>query len=319
MNAAVVTSFDQPPRYQPFADPVTQSPNGEVVSVLAAGLHPRARSGAAGSHYTGAGELPLIPGIDGVGHDEQGELRYFVLPDTRLGSMAERVAIDRRRSVALPPDTDVTMVAAAMNPAMSSWIALRERISFEPGQKVLVLGATGNAGQLAVQVAKHFGAGVVVAAGRDGERLRMLRGLGADATVSLAGDPHTWTAVLAGAAANVDVVVDYLWGPPTELVIPAMLMARENRSRLLQWIQIGSMADRELTLPSEWLRAANIQIMGSGQGSVSTRAILGVLPAIAAEISSGAFALDVVPKPLRDVETVWTSPIGAGQRVVLVP
>ena len=95
-----------------------------------------------------------------------------------------------------------------MNPAMSSWVALRRRIAFQPGAAVLVLGATGNAGRLAVQIARHLGAGHVVAAGRDAERLAALAGLGADVTVSLDDD------ALGGAAADVDVVIDYLWGAP---------------------------------------------------------------------------------------------------------
>ncbi len=91
-------------------------------------------------------------------------LRYFILPDTRMGAMADQTVIDTRRSIALPEESDPIAVAAGMNPAMSSWIAPRQRVRFQAGQDVLVLGATGNAGQLAVQVAKLLGAGQVIAA-----------------------------------------------------------------------------------------------------------------------------------------------------------
>ena len=156
----------------------------------------------------------MIPGLDGVGRDPDGRLRYFILDDARFGSMAEQVVIDPRRSLVLPTGADVLTVAAAMNPAMSSWIALRKRIAFEPGQSVLVLGATGSAGQMAVQMAKHLGAGNVVAAGRHPERLALLTDLGADVTISLAGDPKAVDRSLGDAAADIDVVIDYSGAPP---------------------------------------------------------------------------------------------------------
>ena len=143
MKAAVVSSFGTPPHYEEFPVPVPAGDNDMVIDVIAAGLHPRVRSQADGSHYTSTGELPLVPGIDGVGRGADGRLRYFVLPDTPMGAMAEQTVIDTRRSIVLPGDADPIAVAAAMNPAMSSWVALRQRVPFQAGQNVLVLGATG--------------------------------------------------------------------------------------------------------------------------------------------------------------------------------
>ena len=143
--------------------------------MIASGLHRRVRSQADGSHYTSTGALPLVPGVDGVGRLPDGTLRYFALGDTTSGAMAEQTVIDLRQSFELPGGSDPVQVAAAMNPAMSSWVALRRRIDFQPGQAVLVLGATGSSGQMAVQVAKQLGAGRVIAAGRNPERLAGLR------------------------------------------------------------------------------------------------------------------------------------------------
>src|ERR1700678_1264834 len=151
MHAAVVRSFDAPPRYETFQTPRPSGEHEIVVEVLAAGLHPRVRSGAAGSHYTSTDALPLIPGIDGVGRSEDGQLLYFVAFDGTFGTFAERTVIDRRRAVALPDGVDALAIAAAMNPGMSSWMALRKRISFKAGEKVLVLGASRSAGRMAVQ------------------------------------------------------------------------------------------------------------------------------------------------------------------------
>ena len=105
--------------------------------MLAVGLHPRVRSGAAGAHYTSSGTLPMIPGIDGVGQRPDGRRVYFVAADDVIGTMADKAVIDARRSIELPDDADVAKVAAAMNPAMSSWVALRRRVPIEPGQSVL--------------------------------------------------------------------------------------------------------------------------------------------------------------------------------------
>jgi NADPH:quinone reductase-like Zn-dependent oxidoreductase len=303
MRAAVVTEFGSAPRFEDFPVPVPDE--GELlVDVLAAGLHPRVRSQADGSHYTSTGELPVVPGIDGVGRGPDGLLRYFVLPDTTMGSMAERTVIDIRRSVVLPPSSDPVAIAAAMNPAMASWIALRRRVTFQAGQNVLVLGATGNAGGMAVQVARHLGADRIVAAARSTERLA---GLGADATVLLAD--------LDNAAADVDVVLDFLWGAPTEAAMTAVVTGRADRSRPLTWIEIGSVAGPTAAIPSAALRAARLQLVGSGQGSVSSRDILAELPALAAEITRGTFSVDADAVPLADVEKAWTE---TGRRIVFV-
>ncbi|WP_448061181.1 zinc-binding dehydrogenase [Cellulomonas hominis] len=318
MKAAVVSSFDTAPRYEDFPAPVAGG-DEMVVDVLATGLHPRVRSQADGSHYTSTAELPLVPGIDGVGRGADGLLRYFILPDTTLGAMAEQTVIDPRRSVVLPAGSDAVAVAAAMNPAMSSWVALRQRTQLQAGQDVLVLGATGSAGQMAVQVAALFGARRIVAAGRDAERLAALPALGATDTVLLDGDADAVARRLGQAAADVDVVVDYLWGAPTAAAMVALVTDRTDRGKPLTWIEIGSVAGPDATIPSAALRAARLQIVGSGQGSVSTREILAELPALAAEITRGTFDVDARPVPLADVEQAWADSARTTQRIVLLP
>jgi NADPH:quinone reductase-like Zn-dependent oxidoreductase len=319
MHAAVVRRFDRSPRYEDFAAPTPSDPNQELVDVLASGLHPRVRSQADGSHYTSTDQLPLIPGIDGVGRRSNGSLVYFVLPDTVYGSMAEHAVIDVRRSITLPPDADPVLLAAAMNPGMSSWVALHRRVPFAPGQSVLIMGATGSAGQLAIQIATHLGAGAVVAAGRGADRLAALAGLGADDTIDLAAAPDAVASEVATKAAEVDVVLDYLWGAPAEAAIMPLLTARADRSRLVSWVQIGAVAGADISLPSAALRQANIQFLGSGQGSVSPAGFLAVLPDLAAEIARGSFTIDAAAKPLADVESIWNAPGGTTERIVLVP
>jgi NADPH:quinone reductase-like Zn-dependent oxidoreductase len=318
MNAAVVTSFAEPPHYQQFEVP---QPSGDEVlaDVLAVGLHPRVRSGAAGVHYTSTGTLPMIPGVDGVARLSGGQVVYFAADDDVLGPLADKTLVDPRRSVELPPGTDVAKVAAAMNPAMSSWVALHRRVPLQSGQSVLVLGATGNAGAMAVQVAKRLGAGRVVGAGRDLGRLQALLPAGADDVVQLTDDAAATSAALASAAAETDIVIDYLWGKPAQHAITALLTARSDRSRELNWIQIGSVAGPTIELPSAALRSANFRLQGSGQGSVSPRAYVAELPALVEEISKGTIAVQARTVPLAQVEEAWTAKEVPGERIVLVP
>lgn len=319
MKAAVVSSFASGPRYEDFPDPTPAGAGETLVDVIAAGLHPRVRSQADGSHYTSTGDLPLVPGIDGVGRDPDGALRYFVLPDTTSGSLAEQTLIDTRRSIVLPEVADPIAVAAALNPAMSSWVALRRRIRLEPGQNVLVLGATGNAGRMAVQVARLLGAGQIIAAGRDAGRLADLPALGATSTLPLPADTADAADPLNPFADEIEVVIDYLWGAPAAAVMTALVTHRTHQQRPLTWIEIGSVAGPTAAIPSAALRATNLQIIGSGQGSVSTHDILAELPTLATEITNGTFHIDARPMPLTDVQQAWADAPHTRQRIVLQP
>lgn len=318
MRAVVVTSFDQPPVYQEFPTP---RPTGSqlLVHVLGSAIHPRVRSQADGSHYTSTEDLPLIPGIDGVGRDADGRLRYFILSDTTLGAMAEQTLIDPRRSVVLPDGVDPVVIAAAMNPAMSSWIALRRRIAFQPGSRVLVMGATGNAGRMAVQIAKRLGASHVAAAGRNRHTLTALPALGADTVVDLGQDEDAVQRDLAAVGKDVDVVIDYLWGATTAAALSAIVPARTDDSQQLTWIQVGSITGRESSIPSAALRACNLHIVGSGQGSVSPRDILAELPALATEVTTGDYDIAARAVPMTDVAEAWTEAAHTHDRLVITP
>ena len=313
MRAAVVTSFDSPPSFQEFDAPTPDGPNEVLVDVVASGLHRRVRSQADGSHYTSTGDLPLVPGVDGVGRMPDGTLRYFALGDTTWGAMAEQTVIDLRQSFQLPDGADPVQVAAAMNPAMSAWVALRQRIDFQAGQTVLILGATGSSGQLAVQVAIRLGAGHVIAAGRDPQKLAGLPALGAGTVVRLGESPG-----LGDVAAEVDVVIDYLWGQATVDAMTAIATNRHDDMRPLTWIEVGSVAGPTAAIPSAALRALPLQIVGSGQGSVSTAALVAELPTLVDEISSGALHIDAHAVPLGDVESAWQD-ADSNARIVFTP
>jgi NADPH:quinone reductase-like Zn-dependent oxidoreductase len=313
LKAAVITSFDRPPRYSNFAEPVPRGPGEMLVEVLAVGLHHLTRARASGAHYSSAGELPLVPGVDGVGRGTDGKLRYFAQGPGQIGTMADKTVIELDHSIELPSDSDPITVAAAMNPAMAAWLALRCRVPFQKGQKVLILGATGNSGSMAVQIARHLGASQVVAAGRDEHKLAKLPALGATEIVTL-GDAR-----LGALAREVDVVLDFVWGDSSMHVMESVLKQRPDRSLPLTWIHIGSMAGEVAAIPGAFLRSANLQIVGSGQGSVSGRDILMELPVLVKEIVRGTFRIDVKATPLSTVEQVWTEAAHTSARIVFTP
>lgn len=318
MRAALVTRFGETPRYGDAPEPTATAPHEAVVEVVAAALSPRVRSHADGSHYTSTSELPLIPGIDGVGRLSDGKLIYFLLPDTNKGSMAERTTIDLRRSIPLPDNADPLRIAAVMNPAMASWVALRRRIEFEPGQSVLILGATGNAGRCAVQVAKQLGANQIIAVGRGAAQMGELARLGATDIVELADDPARVKNHLAEAGKDVDVVVDLLWGEPAKNALYAIVPHRSDAEQRLAWIQVGSVAGLESSIPSAALRAVNLQIIGSGQGSVTPRDYRQEIELLAAEVMKGTLDTAARQVPLSQVEAAWADTRSA-ERIVIVP
>ncbi|MFT3837921.1 MAG: zinc-binding alcohol dehydrogenase family protein [Myxococcaceae bacterium] len=312
MKAAVVTSFKVPPKYSERQAPKASSNEELVVDVVASALHPRVRSQADGSHYTSTGQLPLVPGIDGVGRDRDGRLRYFVLDDTPAGALAEQTVIERRRSIVLPSDCDPVTIAAAMNPAMGSWLALRCRIPFKKKQNVLVLGATGSAGRMAVQVARHLGAGQIVAVGRQDTLLEKLPSLGATSVAKL-GDP-----ALSALCREVDVVLDFVWGEASAQTMVALITARADRSRPVTWVEIGSVSSPTAPIPSAALRAARLQIVGSGIGSVPGNEIVDELPALVKQIAKGVLRIDARSAPLSQVEREWALQ-PSDTRIVFVP
>jgi len=313
LKAAIITSLDRPPHYGDYADPVPNEPDEMLVEVLAAGLHHVTRSRASGSHYSSSGRLPLVPGIDGVGRGADGKLRYFAQGPGQIGTMADKTVIGLDHSIELPVDSDPVTIAGAMNPAMASWLALRCRMSFQHGHKVLILGATGSSGSMAVQIARHLGAPQIVAAGRDESKLAKLPALGATTIVPL-GDLR-----LGSFAREVDVVLDFVWGESAVRVMEAILKQRADRSSSLTWIHVGSMAGEVAAIPGAFLRSTRLQIIGTGYGSVSGREILMELPALAKEIARGTFRIDVKATPLRNVEQAWSEASHTGERIVFTP
>lgn len=304
MKAAIVEGAGRPPVYAAFSDPVAAE--GEcIVTVTAAAISQVVKSRASGAHYSSSGKFPFVVGIDGVGRLEDGRRVYFLMPRPPFGSMAEKAVVPVARCLALPDALDDVTAAAIANPGMSSWAAYTERAKLRVGETVVVNGATGTSGRLAVQIAKYLGARKVIAVARNAEALKSLPALGADVTIALGDDEAALEAALKGQfAEGVDVVIDYLWGKSAERLLAAG--ARHGRDAVpMRYVQVGSMSGADITLPSAVLRSSSIELMGSGIGSVPLERLVQAVDGLLRATVPGGFKIASRVVPLSEVEQAW--------------
>jgi NADPH:quinone reductase-like Zn-dependent oxidoreductase len=312
VHAAVLHEYGVP-RYGAFEDPLAGEGQA-VVEVAAAGLNPVDVSKAAGTFYAGKPPLPSIAGQEGVGRVAGTERRvYFDRPIAPYGSMAERALVDPGSLMELPEGLDDGVAVALGVAGLAAWLALDWRAELRPGETVLVLGATGTVGQIAVQGAKLLGAGRVVAAGRDEGALRRAAELGADATVALSGADDLTAAFRDAAEGDVDVVVDPLWGEPAVAALGALGV----RGRL---IQIGQSAGAQASIPSAIVRGRLAEIRGHTNFLAPDDVRRAAYRTMAEHAAAGRVAVDVERVALRDVERAWERQrAGTHRKLVLVP
>jgi NADPH:quinone reductase-like Zn-dependent oxidoreductase len=306
MKAAIIPKADSTPVYNDFREPAPS--DREVhIAVSAAALSPVVKARAAGAHYSSPGDFPLVVGIDGVGRLEDGRRVYFILPRAPFGSMAERTVAPASQCVAVPEGLDDVTAAAIPNPGLSSWAALKDRAKFAAGETVLVNGATGTSGRLAVQIARHLGAGRIIATGRNAAALESVKALGADETIVLTEDTET----LDGAfkehfARGVDVVLDYLWGKSAERMLVTVPKVVKEGIRV-RFVQLGHSSGANITLPAMALRSAAVELTGSGLGSVPLLRIVEVVGEVLQAAATARFDVPIKAMPLSQVEQVWRS------------
>lgn len=318
MRAAVLHSADGVPRCESFPEPRAEQ-GEEAIEVYAAGLHPVVKALATGRHYGSTNELPLIPGIDGVGRLSDGTRVYFGRSRHPYGTLAERCLASPQFCIPLPKELDDETAAAIINPGMSGWLALRSRAQLRRGENVLVLGATGVAGQLAIQLARELGADRIVAAGRNREMLEKLKEVGADSLIPLG---QAREALLQSFAteiqdSGIQVVLDFLWGEPAEIFFEAVggrnFLSRAPR---LRFLQIGESAGAKISLSASSLRSSGVEVLGSGGGSISYAEILREIPSFLSLAAEKQLFLSIQKVPLRDIHQVWEQE-RAGSRIVI--
>jgi NADPH2:quinone reductase len=318
MNAAVLHALGKPPRYEEFPEPIAGE--GEViVHVRAAALKPVDKQMASGSHYASPRELPVVCGIDGVGSLDDGARVFFGGPRRPYGAMAERTVLRRAQCFPLPDGLSDDIAAALPNPGVSAWLTLKSRAKLAAGETVLILGATGVTGKLAVQIAKLLGAGRVIAAGRNVDVLNTLRELGADATIQIDKRGEDLAVAFAREAGETgfQVVIDYLWGRPTEALLAALTRSEfAEAAPETRLVQVGESAGATISLPAATLRSTPLTIVGTA-GIPSRDILTEALQQVMAYGANGKLRIDTERVPLADIANAWQ--LEQRSRLVIIP
>lgn len=318
VNAAVAKTYGEVPSYE-LIDLPPATTNEIEIQVICVGIHRVVRSIVSGRHYIKPKTMPFIPGIDGVGKLPNGQKVYFVRMGSSSGSLSEYINIDPEFTLILPDAADPIVFSSMMNTGLGSWFALHKRAKIQSGESVLILGVTGNAGQLAATSARLLGAKHIVGVGRNTSILnQLLTDKIIDDGIILDNDEDKFQKEIATKAADVDIVIDYLWGRPTEMTMTTIHSARKDPSQRLRWIQIGQMAGPTIQCSAVILRSQNIEIIGSGIGSISPKEFLQSLEQMIPMIIQQQSNISVKTIPLKDIENKWKEIEQSKERVVVI-
>lgn len=320
MKAAVLHQLGEVPRFEEFPDPVPQE--GQLlIHVKAAAIKNLDKIRASGRHYASHEQLPTVVGIDGVGQLEDGRRVYTT---GMTGMVGEKALVLPANLVPIPDGLSDAMAAALPNAVMGAALALLHRAQLKAGMVVLINGATGVTGQLAVQLARYYGASRIIVTGRNAESLEKLKTLGSDDIISLRQDDETIGKQLKAVHAStpIDVVIDYLWGHPIEIVLKALMGGGIGRfTHPARIVTVGSMAGETISLSSGSLRSSAIEILGSGLGSLPATAYQqmnsDILPELFRLAAAGSLKLETEVRPLSDVSAAWQQEIAPGKRLVI--
>jgi NADPH:quinone reductase-like Zn-dependent oxidoreductase len=323
MRAAVLHAYGTPP--EPGQRPVPQRQAGQaLIRVTAAPINPLDLLCASGTSYFGPPALPYVPGTQGIGViAESGTLpagqRVWFSATAGMqpgdGSMAEFCVVPDTAVLPVPEGVSDDLAAALGLSAIAAWMALSWRGQLRPGEHVLVLGASGNVGQVAVQAARLLGAGRVVAACRDQHGRDRAAELGADAVADLTGDDAAAVAAMLAEATGgrADLVLDPLWGIPAE----AALRILSPHGRL---VNLGSSAAAEASFGSATLRGRVLAILGYTNNQLTDEQKAGALAEIFTHARAGRITADREVLPLSAAAGAWSR---CGQaphrRAVLTP
>ncbi len=285
-------------------------PEGEVVvDVTAAPINPVDLSIAAGRLYAGPPNPPYVPGVEGVGRTGDGARLWFETGAGYIGdgSMAERAAIRLAMAAEIPDGVEDALAACLGVAGIAAWVPLANRACLEEGETVLILGATGVVGQIGVQAAKLLGAGRVIAAGRDPEKLAAVD---ADAHVRL---PATAEELRDAADGGIDVVLDPLWGEHTATATEAM----KANGRL---VVLGQAAGQQTTLDSGVVRGKALQVLGHANGITPPEVKHAAYRAMCDHAAAGRLTVEYEEVPLDDVAEAWERQAASPHvKLILVP
>lgn len=323
MKAAVLHHFGDIPHYEDFPDP-TPLEEEILAQVKAVALENFDRALAKGTHYASRQLLPTLPaivGTDGIALREDGQLIGFGGLRPPYGSMAEKVILPKTHCIPIPEGVDAATAATVPASALTTLFALRCGAKLQPDETVLIHGATGFAGKLAIQVARLLGAQRVIGTGRNQASLEKLRELGADTVIDLKQSDKALVEAFKqeAGAKGVQVILDFVWGHPTELLLEALVPRELSFARhRVRFVQIGEMAGPTISLPAQALRTSGLELLGAGSG-ITPEAVASGTQQVWEWIKAGKLQADIEQVPLRDVESAWKCADVHGKRIVLVP
>ena len=319
MKAAVLHEVGGIPRYEDFPDPVPGD-DEVIIDVKAVAVENVDKRIASGTHYASQqyiAQLPAIPAFDGIGALPDGTIVGFGNPRPPYGALAEKTVVPKGAYMPIAEDIDPA-IATVLGTAITA-MSIKTAAGFVPGETVLVQGATGVAGRLAVKVARLLGAGRIVATGRDDEQLREVQALGADTVINTAVSDEALTqAYLDAKGDGYDVVLDYLWGRPTEILLRSLVPESFTFGKPTRLIQVGESASGALVVAAESLRTSGVEIYGAAKG-LSPETMNEVYGQIVNWTQSGKLMFDVVKVPLSHIESAWQRTDLRGSRLVVVP
>ncbi len=310
MRAAVVDALGDVPVVVKFADPT----GDDVAEVVAAPLNPSDLMVVAGQMAARRPSPPFIAGVEGIARLTDGTLSYFTGPRLPYGSLAERVPLAGAETYTVPAGLDPAFAAALGVSGIAAWLSLTNTGRLTPGERVLILGAEGQVGQLATQLARLLGASQVVGAVRADQHRRVVLEHGADAAVSTAELDTLSERLRAVVGDGIDSILDLVWGP----VIAHAIDVARLRARV---VQVGNAAGATATLAAPIFRNKLVSILPHANWTFPAAERAAAFEQLAAYAHSGALRLDVERVPLNDAASAWTR-LAAGtatRKLVIIP
>ena len=314
MRAAILHAHGAVPEVGEFDDPGSGG-GAEVLDVLAAGMNPIDIRIATGTFPLERYEPPYVAGKEGVGRRADGSLVYFEYSSGSYGAFAERTAIDADHGFAVPDGLDPALAVCLGVSGLAAWLGLEWRGRLAAGETVLILGASGVVGQIAVQSARLLGAGRIVAAARDATGLERAAALGADATVRLGGDAADVTAALREAAGGdgFDLVFDPLWGEPAQAAITTVKSFGRH-------VNLGEAAGAAATLTSAAVRAKPVDLLGYTNYTAGEERKAAAYARLAAHAAAGEIRVELERLGLDDAPDAWRrQPTSPHAKLVIEP
>lgn len=311
MKAAIITPPGAVPELGEFAEP--HAAEGEVVvSVTAAPISPIVRLRAAQAQ---GGDASIVAGIDGVGTTPDGRRVYFLFPKAPFGALAERTLVPAALTVPVPGRVDDPTAAALATSGLASWVALTRRAPMVAGQTVLVAGANGAAGRIALEIARHLGAGRTIAVTRSAAKLERLS---ADTGIALDG-PDADRDLKTVFDAGVDIVLDFVWGETAGRLISAATTGRgsPNGEHRMRYLVLGTSGGATVPLSGYGLQSSGLELLGSGIGSVQVRDYLAAAGDLLGAAATGALSPRYEVARLSDIVSIWGQ--SADRRFVVRP